>query len=313
MTENNSVCTFKFKKKRNQTSRKTQKANKSSDSDSEDEINIFKKPKSSFINPLIKSSGNFEKVKQKLQGISCDSFKKVSHSFKSDESKENSKDIWVTATNDIETEVDKDSQALFQKYIDSRETLGLDESETGIYKGMNHYNKFINPKDSVQATAASGKSRVGPIRSSANVNSSVRWDYAPCICKDYKETGFCGFGDSCIFMHDRTDYKFGWQLEQETDQLNVDEEDYEIKDDDKDELPFACYICRESFKKPVVTKCKHYFCEECALNHYRENKRCFVCDKQTNGVFNPAKQLSEKLKKYRINNENEDEDEDCFE
>ena len=33
--------------------------------------------------------------------------------------------------------------------------------------------------------------------------------------QDFKETGFCGFGDSCKFMHDRTDYKSGWQLERE--------------------------------------------------------------------------------------------------
>ena len=33
-------------------------------------------------------------------------------------------------------------------------------------------------------------------------------------CKDYRETGIC---DSCKFMHDRGDYKFGWQLEQEWD------------------------------------------------------------------------------------------------
>ena len=45
--------------------------------------------------------------------------------------------------------------------------------------------------------------------------SYCRWDYAPDICKDFKETGFCGFGDSCKFMHDRSDYKFGWQLERE--------------------------------------------------------------------------------------------------
>jgi len=35
------------------------------------------------------------------------------------------------------------------------------------------------------------------------------------IIQDYKETGFCGFGDSCKFMHDRSDYKSGWQLERE--------------------------------------------------------------------------------------------------
>ncbi len=27
--------------------------------------------------------------------------------------------------------------------------------------------------------------------------------------------GYCGFGDSCKFLHDRSDYKHGWQLEQE--------------------------------------------------------------------------------------------------
>lgn len=35
--------------------------------------------------------------------------------------------------------------------------------------------------------------------------------------------------------------------------------------DDEDELPFACFICREPFTDPVVTQCKHYFCEHCAL------------------------------------------------
>jgi RING finger protein 113A len=39
--------------------------------------------------------------------------------------------------------------------------------------------------------------------------------------------------------------------------------------DEGDDLPFACYICREVWAEcksdPVVTKCKHYFCEACAL------------------------------------------------
>ena len=52
------------------------------------------------------------------------------------------------------------------------------------------------------------------------MRTTVRWDYAPDICKDFKETGFCGFGDSCKFMHDRGDYKFGWQLEREAEQGN---------------------------------------------------------------------------------------------
>jgi hypothetical protein len=30
--------------------------------------------------------------------------------------------------------------------------------------------------------------------------------------------GYCGFGDSCKFSHDRSDYKYGCQLEQEWNQ-----------------------------------------------------------------------------------------------
>jgi RING finger protein 113A len=45
------------------------------------------------------------------------------------------------------------------------------------------------------------------------VRVSARFDYQPDICKDYKETGFCSYGDACKFMHDRGDYKSGWELE----------------------------------------------------------------------------------------------------
>ena len=36
--------------------------------------------------------------------------------------------------------------------------------------------------------------RKGPIRAPEHLRATVRWDYQPDICKDYKETGFCGFG-----------------------------------------------------------------------------------------------------------------------
>lgn len=45
--------------------------------------------------------------------------------------------------------------------------------------------------------------------------ASSRFDYQPDLCKDWKETGYCGFGDSCKFMHDRGDYKAGWELERD--------------------------------------------------------------------------------------------------
>lgn len=62
--------------------------------------------------------------------------------------------------------------------------------------------------------------------------------------------------DSCKFLHDRSDYKFGWQLEREERGKGEPVEDdakYEIHSDDE-ELPFKCFICRESFQHPVVSK-----------------------------------------------------------
>ena len=64
--------------------------------------------------------------------------------------------------------------------------------------------------------------------------------------------------DSCKFLHDRSDYKFGWQMEREMQEVTYGETDndphqYEV-DSDNDDLPSKCFICRNSFKDPVVTK-----------------------------------------------------------
>lgn len=82
--------------------------------------------------------------------------------------------------------------------------------------------------------------RPGPRQGPSNIRVTQRFDYQPDVCKDYKETGYCGFGgvvrwflrhqakighdlncslaDTCKFLHDRSDYKTGWQLEREWEQ-----------------------------------------------------------------------------------------------
>lgn len=162
----------------------------------------------------------------------------------------------------------------------------------------------------------------------------MRWDYQPDVCKDYKETGYCGFGDSCKFMHDRSDYKHGWQLERDWElqhgggakakksnsrkkRREVEDEGGPAKNDDDDDndddpnkyvisgvhssddedLPFKCIICRESFVNPIVTKCKHYFCEKCFVQHNKKNgSRCYACKAQTQGIFFVAKEIIRKMK-----------------
>lgn len=87
-----------------------------------------------------------------------------------------------------------------------------------------------------------------------------------------------------------------------------DDDKYVIKSDE-DEEQFACTICRGPFRKAIETvyvwhcwfwllgyelisncvcvlvSCGHFFCEACALKHFKKTSRCFNCKKQTNGAF----------------------------
>lgn len=66
-----------------------------------------------------------------------------------------------------------------------------------------------------------------------------------------------------------------------------------------EKIPFACVICKQSYREPIVTRCGHYFCEPCALKRYRKDSTCAVCGVGTNGVFNSSKRLKKLLEKKR--------------
>ncbi|KAL7672535.1 hypothetical protein ACOME3_007419 [Neoechinorhynchus agilis] len=122
---------------------------------------------------------------------------------------------------------------------------------------------------------------------------------------DYKETGFCGFGDSCKFLHDRTEYKFGWELERDemkdSDKCNIISSGSSDTSSDDDDLPFNCPYCRKEFMNPVKTKCNHYFCEKCALAHFSRTVRCMSCGEDTEGKFTPCSKILDILKKRKDN------------
>ena len=141
-------------------------------------------------------------------------------------------------------------------------------------------------------------------------------DFAPDVCKDYKQTGFCGFGDNCKFLHAREDYKQGWELDRDWEigtkgkkiqgtTVASAHRSIQTGNDDGDDdailesIPFACVICKKPYSSPVVTKCGHYFCEACALQRYRKNPSCAACGAGTGGVFNGAKKLTKLLDKKR--------------
>nr|XP_012220675.1 PREDICTED: RING finger protein 113A [Linepithema humile] len=296
-------CTFLFKKRkiRSNATRQRKEGGDNNDS-SDDETTVVKKErKQDDHNPMVQST-NLKKQREKANYEDSSDDDNITVLYKSNRTvgPAGPSDQGATAILETETEKDRDAQALFEKAQKINEELEGKEDDK-VYRGLNNYAQYYKKKDTAAGNASSGMVRKGPIRAPSNLRATVRWDYQPDICKDYKETGFCGFGDSCKFLHDRSDYKLGWQLERETvtgeydNSGDEDDKKYEI-DSDEDDLPFKCFICRNSFTDPVVTKCKHYFCEKCALEQYRKSTRCYICNVQTNGTFNPAKELIARTK-----------------
>ena len=188
------------------------------------------------------------------------------------------------------------------------------------YRGAAGYVDFRSgPRDAKEVVAAAKHSgALGPSRAPANVRGICRVDYAPDVCKDWKETGQCPFGDACIFLHDRGDYKSGWQIERDWAAARKDREKRvaevlaaggTLEEAEALEraaeggagagaatapplpLPFACHICRGAFQAPVQTTCGHYFCEACAVARNRASPDCAFCGAPTHGIFHAAPKL----------------------
>jgi len=232
----------------------------------------------------------------------------------------------VTSTNEQETERSQDAQSQYEaasKMWDDGGDVAADGSK--IYRGQKAYRQYTSKSESFDNQVLQG---AGPARAPVHYRASSLFDYKPDLCKDYKETGYCGYGDACKFLHDRSDYKSGWQLERQWEDEQREKthaaalkafEDSSggaagsgsasaaaTAEDDK--LPFACLICREPWhakSSPVVTRCEHYFCESCALQHAAKTKRCFVCAENTGGIFNASKALQEKIERQRVREEAE--------
>jgi len=220
----------------------------------------------------------------------------------------------ITDSNDTSTAVMHQYEASSEKPLSAADLATSTAQHHPEQKG--EADTAERGEDGIFRDKTRNKFHAGPIKASAFVRTTCRFDYQPDICKDYKDTGFCGFGDTCIYLHDRGDTLTGWQLEQQWEEQRKKDlqkremdafamegktqQEEAVQASTDDGLPFACHLCREAFTVPVVTSCGHYFCEKCIMDHVRQSEKgtCPICGKDTHGVFNqPTKLL---MKKRRL-------------
>jgi RING finger protein 113A len=226
---------------------------------------VVRPTKKSIVNPLVQGTKRRRDLNEENSVAGLDDF-----DYKADEGVLQKGDVFATRSADFDIENADGGKPVNDKKVklnevsegsnNSRDERAQDanmkqdgEIDDGMYRGAANYHKPLTKRTDVMDS----KMTHGPIRATANVRTITMMDYQPDVCKDYKETGFCGYGDSCKFLHDRGDYLAGWQLDKvdpTSGQPIVDEEDEE------EEVPFACLICRQPFTDPVITKCGHYFC-----------------------------------------------------
>ncbi|KAH9083930.1 hypothetical protein EDB83DRAFT_2309808 [Lactarius deliciosus] len=212
-----------------------------------------------------------------------------------------------------------EAEEMLAKRVRKEDVEEDDVPDDGLYHGQKSYKTHIK------------KSQEDQQRSN---NSTIRTvtivDYQPDVCKDYKETGFCGFGDTCKFLHDRgTCTPFGasspsagayltttsldlagWQLDKLAANPQKQAEDPSGSDSD-DDLPFACLIGRHSFTDPVVTRCGHYFCSSCAIKRFAKTPKCAACGAPTGGIFNRADKVMARMKKLEAEGQSPGDDGDA--
>ncbi|PRQ42773.1 putative transcription factor C3H family [Rosa chinensis] len=98
----------------------------------------------------------------------------------------------------------------------------------------------------------------GPSTSSASDNGKVILEFK--------------YGDSCKFVHDRGDYKSGWQMEREWDET------------EKVRKRNLALLARKLMMM-MMTR----------TTHHSKNKKCFVCNKPTLGIFNTAHEIRKRM------------------
>ncbi|KAG7923185.1 hypothetical protein KL905_001451 [Ogataea polymorpha] len=89
----------------------------------------------------------------------------------------------------------------FKKESESKgikQTVSKGQDEEGQSDDQNDQSKDVMEKKS-------GRYNIKQLSSSIKTNTVI--DYQPDVCKDFLKNGYCGYGDTCKFLHYRDEFK----------------------------------------------------------------------------------------------------------
>ncbi|EDK43014.1 pre-mRNA splicing factor CWC24 [Lodderomyces elongisporus NRRL YB-4239] len=168
------------------------------------------------------------------------------------------------------------------------------------------------PTISAKPTGSRRGSSLKPL--AENIKVTTITDFQPDVCKDFLQTGYCGYGDTCKFLHVRDESrqkktiirewenvakkgKYGSTLStlakytpSLVQSLHQQQQQQQVLV--KDLQPFKCPICKKDYKNPIKTQCGHLACKLCFLDRYKKQRKvgCFICNKDVEGVMIPVLQ-----------------------
>lgn len=239
------------------------KVSENSRQDDTNTVNLLKQKRA-----LVRDKPQDEEAKKLTESAK----EKVDFTYKSSYTLSNINDACRESEIYTEKSKDKISQLTSSKFKDPV-----------MHKGGN----IVYTEDQLNDTIEKNKvlGHIAPMRVNTNFRATSRMDYSLGICKDFQRSGICGFGDDCVFMHDRGNYMNSWEIDEKI-RRNENKATVSEPEEDVVDISTDCPICNAPFQKAVLTVCMHKFCEECALKHHRKKGLCFVCRYPTKGIFN---------------------------
>ena len=172
------TCTFFKKANRNRNVRK-RKVERSDSEDDEETAIVRKEKKTISNNPMFQKTDGFDS--KSIREITD---KDIDISFKSTRSamRAGPEDLGATSIVEIDTEFDRDAQALFEKSLKADKERKEEDKDSKRYRGLNNYMTFYEKKGTAQGNASSGMVRYCFVTFSHLVAKVYKQHNTLCFC-----------------------------------------------------------------------------------------------------------------------------------